>query len=105
MWSLKKARAPRKRGILARANNSCAFNRSLTILPNEIHGAQLCSLCYFILRLFIASEQALVDWQDLARDWGLNRIKIEKTLNRCNSQDNEFLSTSERSLEAWNFLL
>ena len=29
-----------------------------------------------------------------------NRIKIRKTLNRYNSEDNDFLSTDERSLEA-----
>ena len=29
-----------------------------------------------------------------------NRIKIRKTLNRYNSEDNDFSSTGERSLEA-----
>ena len=35
----------------------------------------------------------------------LNPIKITKTLNRSNSEDNDFRSTSERSLEAWNIAL
>lgn len=29
-----------------------------------------------------------------------NRIKIRETLNRCNSENNDSLSTDERSLEA-----
>lgn len=34
-----------------------------------------------------------------------NSVKIRKTLNGCNFEDNDFLSTSQRSLEARNFHL
>lgn len=32
-----------------------------------------------------------------------NSVKIRKILNGCNFEDNDFLSTSQRSLEARNF--
>lgn len=34
-----------------------------------------------------------------------NSVKIRKTLNGYNFEDNDFLSTSQRSLEARNFHL
>lgn len=34
-----------------------------------------------------------------------NSVKIRKTLNGCNFEDNDFQSTSQRSLEARNFHL
>ena len=71
--------ALRKRRILARANNSCAFNRSLTALPNEIHGAQLCfsnarSAISFYARLLRPSKLSSIG-RIQAWDWGL---KLEK---------------------------